>query len=1365
MKELNSILKIKETDKRLDNIESNFIEADYKVLEGEQLIANTNDGYTKDIKISGQSVLNVAPIKGPVDITAELSGTGTDITFEGTSEGYVDGVVIKGKTYQNLIEEKCVALRIGTWDTFIDNGIHLFKPNNEYTVIVDILSNKLLTGSTTLTGNTANQSTIFMDSGMIYIHPGDSGRKIVKMTTKPDLSQLNRILFWSHDPATVTGECTVSTSILEGDHTANTDINEYFEGIAGVGDKGKNLFDKNDVIMDSRVSEVSGSILSGFPDTIVSGISKVKPSTNYVIDGRESYSGVYAYGKNMEYINSISSSSSSSSFTTPDYAYFVRFHIESNQDLNRIQLEEGTAHTPYEEYYDGVAIEVKSCGKNLFKGDWVNGAYDRVTGAEIVSSTQVRSEYQIPIDSSKTYKVSNDGLSRNTNVFEYDKNNRFLRFVESLNSGVYTPDRDVSFINLSGNPDKRDKFQIEEGTAITTYDPYKEHKAQTVLQSPLMSLPSGVCDEIVDGSVIRRIGKTILDGSEPWEHSTLNAETKKFYYSHYFKEDFKPGFDSGIISDKFIYAPWKNENNQDYEFISCSGSATPAATIKILKSKLATPDVAGFKKWLSENNTTVWYELATPEVTNIRKEQFKLKTYNTRTSISTNTLITPELNINSIGLRKTALIKTETKYQFKFKRVSGTNPITVDLGGTKKVLANESTVMITTPATLSHDELRISGYNVKVENVMTTEGESSCTYADGIASVGDKGKNLFDKSDVIIGKCVDAINEIIVNTNFKLGVFEIDVKGLSSITYSGIKNATELVTQSSGGCQTYLFKNNRGLLFGSKYTSNNKADTTITIPSNAESLIITVCLATMHLIQLEEGNIATLYEPYTDGVDIEVESCGKNLFDIEGFYNQLYNINPYNIINVINEGLSCFGITNYNAYCNNGYRVNWKEKTAYSISGIGKSEFANGGVLVIKYTDDTFLKILTKIPNSFSEINCVSDPNKTISHIGSYYADKSMSFIVKDTIQIEECTESSPYTPHASDTLKLRLPEPLRSLPNGVSDTIEKENGEWMVVRRCGEIILDGSKTWVLKRADSGITCCETPVSDKNIGYLDYNSPSIIDTNAILHNAWDTAKWNNERADMAFNTNNSPGYLQMICRARMGLKTADDYKRYLTANPTTVIYKLAQPTTHPLNTLQLPNGVVDEVKNGKLIKKIGKVVLDGGEEWESSNFIENDPYISFLSRVLINNKNYNEDYLKSNLISDRFIGKASVNNTSDCESVQASSAVTVLYVKINKLRLSTPDIAGFKKWLSENPTTVWYELATPIELDYKSENLNLKTYKDTTHFYSNTNVNPDLAIKLLENDNLSTSVKNLYDYIARLEKQVSILTKNGVLFE
>nr|MCM0165921.1 hypothetical protein [Paeniclostridium ghonii] len=54
--------------------------------------------------------------------------------------------------------------------------------------------------------------------------------------------------------------------------------------------------------------------------------------------------------------------------------------------------------------------------------------------------------------------------------------------------------------------------------------------------------------------------------------------------------------------------------NSDFEFISGLSSTSSNTGIRILKSRLETQDIAGFKKWLQTNNVTVIYQLAKEQI-------------------------------------------------------------------------------------------------------------------------------------------------------------------------------------------------------------------------------------------------------------------------------------------------------------------------------------------------------------------------------------------------------------------------------------------------------------------------------------------------------------------------------------------------------------------------------------------------------------------------------------------------------------------------------------------------------------------------------------------------------------------------------
>ena len=63
----------------------------------------------------------------------------------------------------------------------------------------------------------------------------------------------------------------------------------------------------------------------------------------------------------------------------------------------------------------------------------------------------------------------------------------------------------------------KETFMIEKANVKNSFTEGLSHKTEILLDEPLRSLPNGVCDEIVDNQLIRRVGKVVLNGSEDWK--------------------------------------------------------------------------------------------------------------------------------------------------------------------------------------------------------------------------------------------------------------------------------------------------------------------------------------------------------------------------------------------------------------------------------------------------------------------------------------------------------------------------------------------------------------------------------------------------------------------------------------------------------------------------------------------------------------------------------------------------------------------------------------------------------------------------------------------------------------------------------
>lgn len=146
--------------------------------------------------------------------------------------------------------------------------------------------------------------------------------------------------------------------------------------------------------------------------------------------------------------------------------------------------------------------------------------------------------------------------------------------------------------------------------------------------------------------------------------------------------------------------------------------------------------------------------------------------------------------------------------------------------------------------------------------------------------------------------------------------------------------------------------------------------------------------------------------------------------------------------------------------------------------------------------------------------------------------------------------------------------------------------------------------------------------------------------------------------------------------------------------------------------------IIDEESNVKLIKKIEKYVFDEERNYQLSSLPDDFECTRFRTVQVVPN-NSTDNYVG---MSNRFITRLPNSESTDNEYVLFSNGY--VYFSIKKSRLEANTSASFKKWISENPITIYYKLAEektidlgkiePIEMFEGSNNFNLETNIDTT---------------------------------------------------
>ena len=646
-----------------DNIKINNNKHGSRVSTVINSLVTKSDNVTKALE---QEVIN--------DSYSFKVGTGDVNVSADVQDGFGE-VGIKGVTYQNIL-----GARINPSDgveknnnTITFNKVaqtnctagfpdSLAQVDKTYTLIFDILENTI---ENPANGNVGKINIVSYNSGNYYIKYKETGHKKILLKQPATSTGKPYVEFYN----STSGKFVMTTPILlEGDHTNNPNIPSKISNIVGVGYKSKNLFNGK-----LQIGGINGG--NGANEN-----SSIRLRTDFIeisntIISTKSYEEnldvrlYYFYDSQKQFIKSSAANTTNLySTTAPSNTKYIRV-VFANKDLNynfshsnytNIQIQEGSAPTEYQPYGTH-KIEILSCGKNLWdlKNKSVEGYIEHPTGNLHKPDCQNRTSDFIRIKPNTTYTYmttvdvssSNHPVSWNA-VAWYDENKNYItRSVKTGNSmGVDTiiftlqSPSNAKYVRVGSRylESKFSKATFSEGV-ISEHIPYVEDKTQILLDEPLMRLPNRVCDEITrDGKLIRRVEKIVLNGSEDYIASSSNENTMYFILKNLIAK--KGGY---CISNNFYFEIGSNDN----EHIRLNANGNIVFWIKT--SKLASQDSAGVKQWLSQNPTTVYYELAEPIITELPAPYLRIFKDG---HITFNTLIAPESN-HVVQLNKSAQIE------------------------------------------------------------------------------------------------------------------------------------------------------------------------------------------------------------------------------------------------------------------------------------------------------------------------------------------------------------------------------------------------------------------------------------------------------------------------------------------------------------------------------------------------------------------------------------------------------------------------------------------------------------------------------------------------------------------------------------
>ncbi len=280
------------------------------------------------------------------------------------------------------------------------------------------------------------------------------------------------------------------------------------------------------------------------------------------------------------------------------------------------------------------SVRVKSVGKNLINLDDVvlkANHFLNSSGGEVYTSGFAYNISYIKVAPNTTYTLSGTGPSTVAHIIAYDSNKNFISNMGtiSLSGKTFTTPSNCSFIRYSYNAQvvtPKTYEQLELGSTVSSYEPYKESIANIHRPEPLRSVPSAK-DEFnaSTGVKTQRVSEEVtVNGSLDW--TNISDGESGFYRAwvvgwcigkNVLQSTYNTAF--GYSEDGYYYVP-ASINPADSRFIQFgSSSQNNRLYVSIEKSKVdamvGADSLAKFKAYLNQFPITLIYQLAEPIIT------------------------------------------------------------------------------------------------------------------------------------------------------------------------------------------------------------------------------------------------------------------------------------------------------------------------------------------------------------------------------------------------------------------------------------------------------------------------------------------------------------------------------------------------------------------------------------------------------------------------------------------------------------------------------------------------------------------------------------------------------------------------------
>ena len=321
----------------------------------------------------------------------------------------------------------------------------------------------------------------------------------------------------------------------------------------------------------------------------------------------------------------------------------------------------------------------------------------------------------------------------------------------------------------------------------------------------------------------------------------------------------------------------------------------------------------------------------------------------------------------------------------------------------------------------------------------------------------------------------------------------------------------------------------------------------------------------MSNIILLEGDYTNNPPSYFEGIksvgedieEISIKSINENLFDED-------SLKPY-IINSDEDTITVDYKSMYKKYI---YPIKTKTPVTFSYT----TKETTGGKqprFEFNYSDNTYDDINPTISNEFTKYTKTSNVNKQVESMKVVYGSGNGNWLIKkNSIMLNRGTISKDFIQHKSDKKRLLYyNDETQTWEKPILrewDTIEKHSdGKYYYHKRSGEVVLNGSEDWEKMTPnyieDNNTYFCSRVLDNLNV----VQGQCINDTFNIVE------VWSKNLEGLYLYSTSVYKVRININKSKLSTQDVAGLKSWLKANPTTVVYQLAQEEVYECTNIDL----------------------------------------------------------------------------------------------------------------------------------------------------------------------------------------------------